>query len=94
MGLQIYPSVHYQDSAAALSWLEENFGFEVFTVVHGPEGPHGKAVHHAELKLGDSAIFLGQKPPNTLTSFGLYVGVDGEAFLLELYNSLQDKGMP
>lgn len=94
MGFQVHASIHYHNSAQALSWLVENLGFKVLSVVYGPEGRDGeKAVHHAELSLGGCVIFLGQKPPNTLASFGLYVSAD-EAQLLELYSNLQKKGEP
>ena len=50
-------------------------------------------MQHAELELGQSAIFLGQKPPNTLNSFGMYVGVD-EPELDALYARLEKRGEP
>ena len=44
MGIQVYASVHYTNSAAALDWLADNLGFKKLFVVYGPEGPHGKSV--------------------------------------------------
>ena len=91
MGIQVYPSVFYHDSAKAIDWLADELGFKKLFVVYGPEGHNGKTVQHAELELGDSAIFLGQRPPNTLASFGIYVGVDQKELDL-LYARLQQRG--
>lgn len=92
MVLTLYPSVHYHDSAKGIDWLVEYLGCKPLYLVEGPEGPHGRQVQHAELELGASAFFLGQKPPNTTASFGIYVGVS-EAEIEALYKSLQQKGL-
>jgi uncharacterized glyoxalase superfamily protein PhnB len=52
----IFPSLRYRDARAAIDWLERAFGFERHAVHE-----EGGAVAHAELRLGDSIIMLGQE---------------------------------
>jgi uncharacterized glyoxalase superfamily protein PhnB len=52
----IIPSFRYDDARAAIAFLQDAFGFEEHAVHAGPDG----VVMHAELKLGDSYIMLGQ----------------------------------
>lgn len=52
----IFPVVRYADCERALSWLEDAFGFEEKAVHRDVDG----AIHHAELRLGDGLIMLGQ----------------------------------
>lgn len=55
----IYPALSYRDAAAAIAWLTEAFGFEVLMAVPGPDGTIG----HAELRLGEGIIMLGNAQP-------------------------------
>jgi uncharacterized glyoxalase superfamily protein PhnB len=57
----IFPGLHYQDSRAALDWLERAFGFKQGLEVPGPDGK----VMHAESRLGDGTIFLDSGPRDT-----------------------------
>ncbi len=52
----IFPVIRYRDCDRAISWLSEAFGFEEKAVYRGDDG----AIHHAELRLGDGLIMLGQ----------------------------------
>jgi len=52
----IFPSLRYRDANAAIEWLVDVFGFEEKAAYRGDDG----VVHHAELKLGDGLIMLGQ----------------------------------
>jgi uncharacterized glyoxalase superfamily protein PhnB len=49
MDAYIYPFLRYQDMKAAVDWLGAAFGFEPMMVVDG----------HAELRLGDGMIMIG-----------------------------------
>ncbi|HMR30314.1 MAG TPA: VOC family protein [Geminicoccaceae bacterium] len=51
----IFPCLIYDDSHAAIAWLEKAFGFEKHVVYSGPDG----SVAHAELKLGAGMVMLG-----------------------------------
>jgi uncharacterized glyoxalase superfamily protein PhnB len=52
----IFPVIRYVDCDRALTWLEDAFGFEEKAVHRSADG----AIHHAELRLGDSLIMIGQ----------------------------------
>jgi uncharacterized glyoxalase superfamily protein PhnB len=54
----IFVGLHYQDAAAALTFLERAFGFHKTFEVAGP----GDAVVHAEMQLGDGTIFVDSGP--------------------------------
>jgi uncharacterized glyoxalase superfamily protein PhnB len=75
----ITPYLLYEDVAAALEFLDRAFGFKEHVRLTGPEG----YVNHAEARLGDAAIYLGDpgdhyKNPKRLgqETVGLYVLVD------------------
>ena len=51
-----YPTFRYKDALAAIDWLEKAFGFERAAVHQAPDG----TVAHAEMKLDDGMIMLGQ----------------------------------
>jgi uncharacterized glyoxalase superfamily protein PhnB len=75
----IVPYLLYKDCDAALDWLGRAFGFEEVLRYSGAEG----YVNHAEMKLGDARIFMGDpgedyRNPKELGSetVGLYVYVD------------------
>lgn len=52
----IFSALRYRDADRALSWLKAAFGFEEKAVYRSADG----AIHHAELRLGDGMIMLGQ----------------------------------
>jgi uncharacterized glyoxalase superfamily protein PhnB len=52
----IFPALRYRDAASAIEWLGRTFGFERHMVAEGPGG----VIHHAELRLGDAMIMLGE----------------------------------
>jgi uncharacterized glyoxalase superfamily protein PhnB len=52
----IYAALRYRDAAAAIDWLERAFGFQTTARHEGPDG----SIAHAELRLGESLIMLGQ----------------------------------
>jgi len=75
----VTPYVLYADVDAALSFLSNAFGFEEALRYTGAEG----YVNHAEMKVGDGAIYLGDpgdqyRNPKELgqETVGLYVYVD------------------
>jgi len=75
----ITPYLLYEDVAGALDWLSRAFGFEEQLRFTGDEG----YVNHAEMRLGDGTIYLGDpgddyKNPKRLgqETVGLYVLVD------------------
>ena len=74
----IVPYLLYKDCDAALDWLARAFGFEEVLRYTGAEG----YVNHAEMKLGDAQIFMGDpgehyRNPKELgqDTVGLYVYV-------------------
>ena len=56
MASGITPYLLYEDGAAACEFLARAFGFEEVLRSHSPEG----RVWHAELRLGDSVLYLGE----------------------------------
>ena len=54
--MAIYAALRYRDAAAAIDWLERALGFQTIARHEGPDG----TIAHAELRLGDSVIMLGQ----------------------------------
>jgi len=75
----ITPYLLYEDVAAALDFLAKAFGFEEVLRYTGEEG----YVNHAEMRLGDAAIYLGDpgeqyRNPKRLghETVGIYVLVD------------------
>lgn len=52
----IFPTLRYRDARAAIEWLGRAFGLEAVHVYDGEDG----AVAHAELRLGESLIMVGQ----------------------------------
>jgi uncharacterized glyoxalase superfamily protein PhnB len=49
--------VYYKDPRAALTWLEEAFGFEPVMVVVNEDGTIG----HSEMRFGDGLIYVGRE---------------------------------
>jgi PhnB protein len=75
----VTPYLLYEDGAAAMDFLTRAFGFEEVLRSHSPEG----RVWHAELKLGDGHVYLGEpgvdyRSPKRLgtTTVGIHVYVD------------------
>jgi len=56
MAQTVTPYLLYEDAAGALDFLARAFGFEETTRMAMPDG----RVSHAEMKLGDGEIMLGQ----------------------------------
>jgi uncharacterized glyoxalase superfamily protein PhnB len=54
--MPIYAALRYRDAAAAIDWLERAFGFQTIARHEAPDG----TIAHAELRLGESLIMLGQ----------------------------------
>jgi uncharacterized glyoxalase superfamily protein PhnB len=54
--MPIYTALRYRDAAAAIDWLERAFGFQTIARHEAPDG----TIAHAELRLGESLIMLGQ----------------------------------
>jgi uncharacterized glyoxalase superfamily protein PhnB len=52
---RIVPYLPYKNAKGAIDFLTKAFGFEVRGVLPGP----GQSVMHAELGLGDAAVYLG-----------------------------------
>jgi len=73
----ITPYLLYEDAAAALDFLSRAFGFEELTRITEPGG----RVDHAEMRIGEGEVHLGQPDeptsPNRLggTAVQLYVYV-------------------
>lgn len=55
----IYPSLIYEDTTAAIDWLCRAFGFTKRLVVPGPDG----TVVHSELTLGNGVIMVSSPKP-------------------------------
>ncbi len=82
------PTLRYTDSAAAIEWLCEAFGFTSHLVIPNEDG----TTAHAELVLGNSMIMVGSaagegeyrtwvQPParvGDVVSAGLYVIIEGD----------------
>ena len=54
--MPIYAALRYRDAGAAIDWLERVFGFQTIARHEAPDG----TIAHAELRLGESVIMLGQ----------------------------------
>jgi len=57
----VYPSLIYDDAAAAIDWLCRAFGFVRRLVVPGPGG----RVEHSELTLGAAVVMVSSPKPET-----------------------------
>jgi uncharacterized glyoxalase superfamily protein PhnB len=77
--MRVIPYMLYADCEAALDFLSRAFGFEEVLRYVGDQG----YVNHAEMRIGDARIFMGDpgddyRNPNELgnETVGLYVYVD------------------
>ncbi|HEX8086814.1 MAG TPA: VOC family protein [Solirubrobacteraceae bacterium] len=77
--MSIYPTFHCRDARAEIEFLERAFGFERKAVYEGDGG----RIQHAELRLGDGLVMLGDTndgewaklaPPPGSTA--VYIAVD------------------
>jgi uncharacterized glyoxalase superfamily protein PhnB len=57
---EISPYLYYEDSAAAMAWLIDTFGFEEDLRIANDDG----SVRHGQLKLGDQIVMVGQPGSN------------------------------
>ncbi len=60
----VTPSLVVKDSAQAIEFYKKAFGAEEIFRMPGPDG---KGIMHAEIKIGDSTIFLGDEHPGCVT---------------------------
>src|ERR1051326_1607015 len=59
----ITPSLMFKGTEAAITWYQNVFGAKEKMRMDGPD----KKIMHAELKIGDSLIFLGEDNPQSKT---------------------------
>ena len=76
--MTITPYLLYADVAAALEFLQRAFGFEEVLRYAGAQG----YVNHAEMRLGDDAIYMGDpgddyRNPAALGAATVMIGVHG-----------------
>jgi uncharacterized glyoxalase superfamily protein PhnB len=65
----VIPGLRYRDSAKAVEWLCQAFGFEKKLVVPGPNG----SVVHAELTHESGMVMLGSGEAHGNVNYGKYV---------------------
>ena len=73
----IFPVFRYQDTPAAMRWLNKAFGFKTLMEIPGPNG----GIAHAEMRLGPGVVMLASvrdQPANPWASVkhGTYVYVE------------------
>jgi uncharacterized glyoxalase superfamily protein PhnB len=71
-----YPTLAYEDAAAAIEFLCSAFGFERHAIHEGPNGQ----VAHAELRFGDGIVMVGERRTDDLATAGtqtVYVATGG-----------------
>ncbi|HWV87983.1 MAG TPA: VOC family protein [Capillimicrobium sp.] len=73
----ITPVLRYRDARAAIDWLGAAFGLEPVAVHEGPDG----SVAHAELRLGDGIVVLGQVRDAAATAYDAVAPPPGTAAL-------------
>ena len=54
---KLIPAICYRDSRAALSWLEQAFGFELVFLIEDGQGN----VAHSEMRFGDACMMIGNE---------------------------------
>lgn len=72
-----YPSVSpyllVEDAESVIAFLERVFGGKLVTKMQSPSG----GVRHAEVRIADSIVMIGERPPGSVTSHGsVHVYVD------------------
>jgi uncharacterized glyoxalase superfamily protein PhnB len=74
----LFPALRLADAEAALDWLARGLGFAPHAVHRDAAG----AIAHAEMRLGNGAVMLGQRrPPDRANPwvdapFGIYAAVE------------------
>lgn len=58
----ITPNLVFKDTAAAIEWYKKAFGAKEISRMPAPDG---KSIWHAEIKIGDSILFLNDESPMT-----------------------------
>jgi uncharacterized glyoxalase superfamily protein PhnB len=56
-GAALMSALCYQDPKAAIAWLEQAFGFELFMLIEDGEG----ALVHSEMRFGDAVVMIGNE---------------------------------
>jgi len=80
----ITSGVSYRDPKAALTWLEQAFGFEPMMVVVNEDGTIG----HSEMRFGDSMIFVGHEYDAKHKSPASLDGVNTQSLHLQVDSGL------
>jgi uncharacterized glyoxalase superfamily protein PhnB len=65
----VIPGLRYRDSAKAVDWLCDAFGFEKKLVVPGPNG----SIVHAELTYKNGMVMLGSGEAHSNDNYGKHV---------------------
>jgi len=73
----ITPVLRSRDARAAIDWLGAAFGLEPVAVHEAPDG----SVAHAELRLGDGIVVLGQVRDSATTAYDAVAPPPGTAAL-------------
>jgi uncharacterized glyoxalase superfamily protein PhnB len=77
-------AVFYQDSAAALDWLEKAFGFERSMVILDKDG----RLSHAEMRFGDGYIMVGSEWADFIASPASVGGKNTQTIHVHLQDGL------
>ena len=56
----VTPNLVFKDTAAAIDWYQKAFGATEVSRMHAPDG---KGVWHAEIRIGDSMLYLNDESP-------------------------------
>lgn len=80
----IFPTLQYRDARAALTWLNDAFGFEKLFETPGPDG----TIAHAELRLGPGVIMVGSAHAGS----GFEAPADWRAAPQAIYVAVDDVG--
>ena len=66
----VTPAIVVRDAAKAIDFYKEAFGAEEIDRMQGPDG----SVMHAEIRIGDSIVMLGEENPAWQTKSPLTLG--------------------
>jgi len=56
-GAALMSALCYQNPKAAIAWLEQAFGFELFMLIEDGDG----ALVHSEMRFGDAVVMIGNE---------------------------------
>jgi uncharacterized glyoxalase superfamily protein PhnB len=70
MSSTLYPYLSYRDTASALSFLREAFGFTISVRWDDPDG----TIQHAEATFGEGAVMMGTAEHPTAALVGASIG--------------------